>query len=393
MKFQPHKTSKNLKLLEFDYQASTPCALEVCTAMEPYWSDFWGNPSSRENRSGLRAAAAVDLARERIASYLGVEPQRFVFTSGATESNNLALLGVARAQANICGKPGHIITSNIEHHAVLDPLRQLVNEGFRLTELVPDSDGLLKIDQFIEAIEPDTILVSVMLANNEIGVIQPLQEIAKLCKDRGIKIHTDAAQAFGYIPFDINTFGVDLISISGHKIYGPKGIGGLAIRSDIPLVPLQWGGGQQEALRPGTIPVPLTIGFAKAAEIAIRDLSTNQVNYKFLRDSLWEGLKDNIPDLIINGTLKNRLPHNLNITIKGVKGSKLYSRLKSRVLCSSGSACAQGKPSHVLRAIGRTKFEAESSIRFSLGRSTSLEDVRNLISVLESIVRDLRKSS
>ncbi len=238
------KNSNSIDPLAFDYQSTTPCASDVMAAMQPYWSELFGNPSSRQNRSGLEASAAVSLAREQVAACLKISPEQLIFTSGATEANNLALLGHARARANQLGHPGHLITLVTEHHSVLDPLRQLQKEGFRLTELCPNSNGLITKEQLIDALEDDTILVSVMAANNEIGVIQPLAELSQVCRDSRVTLHSDCAQFLGNLPLDPNQLGLDLLSLSAHKIYGPKGIGALVSLSEVSMLPLQWGGGK-----------------------------------------------------------------------------------------------------------------------------------------------------
>ncbi|CAE22219.1 NifS-like aminotransferase class-V [Prochlorococcus marinus str. MIT 9313] len=388
----PSLSSGSLKQspLCLDYQATTPCAAEVVKAMAAYWSEDWGNASSRQHRSGLKAAAAVSLAREQLACHLRVTPQRVIFTSGATEANNLALVGHARARAEQRGAPGHLITLVTEHHAVLDPLRQLQKEGFRLTELQPRADGLLRPEQLAEAFENDTLLVSVMVANNETGVIQPLAELSELCRKRDVVLHSDAAQAFGHVHLDADALGLDLVSISGHKLYGPKGIGALVVRPEVPIKPLQWGGGQEQGLRPGTLPVPLIVGLAKAVELAMEDITSRQDKLCTLRNQLWDGLRERLPDLILNGSLEHRLPHNLNITIPGVRGSNLHQQLRPLIACSSGSACSQGAPSHVLMALGRTSAEAEASIRLSLGRNTSSEEITQAVESISNVVTDLR---
>ncbi len=378
-------------LLHFDYQASTPCEPKVLEAMQPYWCEFWGNASSLQSRAGLQASAAVSFAREELAAYLRVKPQRLILTSGATEANNLALLGHARARALELGRPGHLITVATEHHSVIDPLRQLQCEGFRLTEITPAQDGLLSSNQLIDAFENDTFLVSIMMANNEIGVLQPLAELAKLCSERGVILHSDAAQAFGQLTFDIDKIGIDLLTISGHKIYGPKGIGALVVKPNLPIVPLQWGGGQESGIRSGTIPVPLVLGFAKAAEITFKNLERYQDHYLFLQNELWNRLKLEIPNLILNGSLNKRLPNNLNFTIPDVKGSSLHKSLRPFIHCSSGSACSNGEPSHVLRALGRTKEESEASIRLSIGRNTKIDHVKRVVSLISSTVKELRE--
>ncbi len=376
--------------LNFDYQSTTPCEPEVIAAMTPYWKEFWGNASNRQNQAGLHASAALSLAREQVAKFLNVQPERLIFTSGATEANNLALIGHARARALELGKPGHLITVATEHHSVIDPLRQLQREGFTLTEIQPASDGLLPIKNLLDAFQKDTFLVSVMIANNEIGVLQPLDRLTELCRERGITFHSDAAQAFGQISMDIDQVGIDFLTLSGHKIYGPKGIGVLVVRKDISLVPLQFGGRQEQGIRPGTVPIPLVIGFAKAVEIAARDVNARERRFRDLRDKLWYQLIAKTPDLILNGSLQYRLPHNLNFTIPGVKGNDLHRALRPFLYCSSGSACSNGEPSHVLRAIGRSMKEAEASLRLSLGRDTTISDVNKAVDLISTAIKDLR---
>ncbi len=376
--------------LVFDYQSSTPCSLEVVKEMAPYWNEIWGNPSNLNNRSGLFASAAAEVAREKIASYFKIDSARLIFTSGATEANNLALIGHSRAKAKLLGKPGHIITVSTEHHAVLDPLRRLRYEGFRLTELKPNKDGLVNVDQIARSLEEDTFLVSVMVANNEIGVLQPISEIGSFCRDRGIAFHTDAAQAFGYVDLDPDKLFVDFMSFTAHKIYGPKGIGALVVRDGVPILPLQWGGGQEKGLRSGTLPVPLIVGFGKAVELTIKDLEERNKRLLYLRNLLFDGLKSNISGLILNGSPDLRLPHNLNITFTGLNGNRLHSKLRRFIFCTSGSACSSGKPSHVLQAIGLSKQEAEASIRISIGRETCEEDIKKAIKIIKNIVIELR---
>ena len=376
--------------IALDHQATTPCHLDVIKAMEPWWREQWGNPSSRQHRLGLTAAAAVQLAREQLSDCLNCSSEQLIFTSGATEANNIALLGHARAVARQKGRPGHLISMVSEHHAVLDPLRQLQREGFRISLLAPGPDGLLDPKQLEAAIKEDTQLVSVMLANNEIGVIQPLPELAAICRDRRVSLHSDAAQAFGHIPLDSQRLGADFLSLSAHKLNGPKGIGALIYNPDLEVEPLQWGGGQERGLRPGTLPVPLIIGFAKAAELALSDLTSRSQRLEGLRNRLWEGLKQNQPTLLLNGHATARLPHNLNITIPDVSGSKLHRALRSRVACSSGSACSRGEPSHVLMALGRSRQEAEASLRLSLGRSSSEHDIDQAVEAINDVIHQLR---
>ncbi len=378
--------------LQLDHQATTPCDKEVLASMSPYWDKYWGNASSKQNKSGITAAAAVSLAREELASCLKVEPSRIIFTSGATESNNLALIGHARAVSQELGKPGHIITLETEHHAVLDPLRQLRKEGFRLTELRPDSNGILTTDQLRNALQDDTFLVSIMIANNEIGVIQPIKDLASICREKGITFHSDAAQAFGHIDLDPFEMGIDLMSINAHKLYGPKGIGALFINPGLKIMPLQWGGGQEQGIRPGTLPVPLIVGFAKAAKIAMKDISARQKKIKVLRNELLKGLEERIPKLLINGTLERRLPQNLNITLPDTLGSQLHKNLRPLISCSSGSACSLGEPSHVLKSIGRSTAQAEASIRLSLGKETNSETIKDAINIIEYIFLKVKRN-
>ena len=376
--------------LIFDFQSSTPCSAKVVEEMAPYWNQFWGNPSNKNNRSGFFASAAVEVSREKIASYLKINPKRLIFTSGATEANNLGLFGHARAKAKLIGKPGHIITVSTEHHAVLDPLRHLQKEGFRLSELRPNKDGLINIEQLSEAVEKDTFMISVMAANNEIGVLQPISQIGTFCRRKGIAFHTDAAQALGYLDLDPDRLFIDLMSLSAHKIYGPKGIGALVTREGFPLEPCQYGGSQELGLRSGTLPVPLIVGFAKAVEITKNDQDERNARLLFLRNLLLKGLKKNIAGLKVNGSIEQRLPHNLNITFPGVKGSELHGQLRRFVYCTSGSACSNGKASHVLQELGLLKKDAEASIRMSIGRNTTEEEIKKVIEIISNILIDLR---
>ena len=374
--------------LLLDFQATTPCAEAVVEAMAPYWSDAWGNPSSRQHRLGLQASAAVKLARRQLADSLGVAPERVVFTSGATEANNLALLGHARHWGS-----GHLISVASEHHAVLDPLAQLQREGYAVTLLQPGADGLIDPSQLQDAITPDTRLVSVMAANNEIGVLQPLAELGAVCRNHGITFHSDAAQAFGHIPLLPDQLGLDLVSLSAHKLYGPKGIGALVMRQGLGLQPLQWGGGQETGLRAGTLPTALIVGFAAAARLAMADREERRQRLAQLRDQLWAELHQRIPDLQRNGAEQPRLSHNLNITIPGVNGARLHRALRPHLACSSGSACSNGEPSHVLQALGRSRAEAEASLRLSLGRSTTAADIEAAAACISEAVAGLRETT
>ena len=378
------------ELIQLDHQATTPCHPLVVKAMEPWWQQEWGNASSRQHRLGLTAAAAVASARERLASHLGVEANDLIFTSGATEANNLALLGHARARAQAEGRCGHVVTLATEHHAVLDPMHQLQREGFALTVLHPKNTGLIDANALKSVLRDDTQLVSVMVANNEIGVIQPMRELAELCQSRGITLHTDAAQAFGHLRLNRDELGCDLISLSAHKLNGPKGIGALVKRRNVSIQPLFWGGGQEQELRPGTLPVPLIVGFAAAADLAHADLETRQDQLATLRNQLWQGLKSRHPQVRLNGAAEPRLAHNLNITIPDVSGVRLHRCLKRSLACSSGSACSRGQPSHALQAIGLSRREAEASLRLSLGRTTTVAEIHRAVHAISACITQLQ---
>ena len=373
-----------------DYQSSTPCSKDVVDSMKPFWSEIFSNPASKSNLAGINASAILEASREKIEQNLFLKNKKVIFTSGATESNNLALLGFARNYYKKTGNYGHIITLKTEHKAVLEPLNQLKKEGFMVTEINPEKDGLISEEQFKKNIREDTFLVSVMLANNEIGVIQPLENISKICKSRGITLHSDFAQCLGYIELDNLLSDVNMITISSHKIYGPKGIGLLLIDEEINLEPLIVGGGQEYGLRSGTLPLPLVVGFAKAIEIAVLNQKNNAEKLLFYRNNLLEGLLKNNSGLLINGSIEKRLPHNLNLTVLDLNGAKFHKLLKSKIICSTGSACSSGEPSHVLLALGRSLKEAESSIRLSIGLSTNSKDIKQAIHILTNTIRSLR---
>ena len=373
-----------------DYQSSTPCSKDVVDSMKPFWSEIFSNPASKSNLAGINASAILEASREKIEQNLFLKNKKVIFTSGATESNNLALLGFARNFYKKTGNYGHIITLKTEHKAVLEPLNQLKKEGFMVTEINPEKDGLISEEQFKKNIREDTFLVSVMLANNEIGVIQPIENISKICKSQGITFHSDFAQCLGYIELDNLLSDVNMITMSSHKIYGPKGIGLLLIDEEINLEPLIVGGGQEYGLRSGTLPLPLVVGFAKAIEIAVFNQKNNAEKLLFYRNNLLEGLLKNNSGLLINGSIEKRLPHNLNLTVLDLNGAKFHKLLKSKIICSSGSACSNGEPSHVLLALGRSFKEAESSIRLSIGLSTNSKDIKKAIHILTNTIRSLR---
>jgi len=374
-----------------DFQSSTPCLKEVVEEMSSYWMENFANPSSKGNLSGLYASASLEVSRNKIQDNLNLLNKKIIFTSGATESNNLALFGFARNFKQKTGRYGNIITLKTEHKAVLEPIRQLQKEGFSVTELYPESDGLILEENLINALRDDTFLVSIMLANNEIGVVQPIEKIFKICQKNNIKFHTDAAQCLGYIPMKKFDSLANMITLSSHKIYGPKGIGLLIIDEDIQLNPLFYGGGQEFGYRSGTIPLPLIVGFSKAIELAIKNQARNSIHLASLRDSLMNGLLQKNSHILINGSIFHRLPHNLNLTVLDVNGSKFHKYIKHQIVCSSGSACSNGKVSHVLPSIGRSLKEAESSVRLSIGLTTTSDEIDKSIAVITETISKLRK--
>ena len=373
-----------------DYQSSTPCSKDVVDSMKPFWTEIFSNPSSKSNLAGINARAILESSREKIERDLFLNDKKIIFTSGATESNNLALLGYARNFYKKTGNYGNIVTLKTEHKAVLEPLKQLEKEGFSVTEITPERDGLILEENFIKSIREDTFMVSIMMANNEIGVIQPIQNISKICESRGITFHSDFAQCLGYLELKDLLPNINMITMSSHKIYGPKGIGLLLIDKDIILEPLIVGGGQEYGLRSGTLPLPLVVGFSKAIEIAVFNQKKNAEKLLKHRNFLLKGLLENNSGLLINGSIQKRLPHNLNLTVLDVNGTKFHKLIKSKIICSNGSACSNGNPSHVLLAIGRSFKEAESSIRLSIGLSTDSEDIKQAIEILTDTIKLLR---
>ncbi|MFN5118197.1 MAG: cysteine desulfurase family protein [Cyanobacteriota bacterium] len=379
-------------LAYLDHHATTPCDPAVVAAMAPWWSQTFANPASRNHRPGLEAAAAVERARGRLARAVGAAPEQVIFTSGATEANNLALKGVAEA-ALTRGNPRRRIVSVVtEHRAVLDPLAWLQRQGFPLQLLPVDADGLLDPTTLEAALGDDTLLVSVMAANNEIGVLQPLAAIGALCRARGVLFHCDAAQAVGQIPLTLEPLGIDLLSLSGHKLYGPKGVGALVKRPEVPLAPQLHGGGQEGGLRAGTLAVPLIVGLGEAVDLALVDREARRQRLGALRQRLWQGLAA-LGDVRRNGHPEQRLAHNLNVCIGGVDGQRLHRLLRRSLAVSSGSACSQGSPSHVLAALGRSRSEAAASIRFGLGRSTGEAEIEAAIEAVAAAVAELRCSA
>jgi cysteine desulfurase len=359
-----------------DHQATTPVDPTVLEGMLPWFSEKFGNSSSHSHPYGWEAEEAVELARRRVADALGVAPREIVLTSGATESNNLAILGLARAWKS---RGKHLVSCATEHHAVLDPLRALEHEGFEVTILPVAPDGRVDPELVAGALRSDTILLSIMAANNEIGVLQPIEALGRVAKERGIPFHCDAAQAFGKIPFEPAPLGVDLVSLSAHKIYGPKGVGALWLRPKGPRIriePLLHGGGQEKGLRPGTLNVPAIVGLGLAAELSIREMPTEAPRLSRLRDRLRSRILESLGGVRENGNPTERLPGNLNLSFDGVPGEALLMELRSLAV-SSGSACASAspEPSHVLRALGLPDDLAHASLRFGLGRTTTLEEI------------------
>ena len=378
-----------------DCHATTPVDQRVLEAMLPYFRESFGNAASTGHLYGWEAESAVKLAREAIANSINATPEEIVFTSGATEANNLAIKGVAESYHQ---KGRHIITVQTEHSAILDPCVYLASLGFEITYLPVQSDGLVDLQELERAIRPDTILVSVMAANNEIGVLQPIAEIGQICRDRApqqqVLFHSDAAQAIGKIPLDVMAMHVDLMSLTAHKIYGAKGIGALYVRRRNPrvnLTPQLHGGGHERGMRSGTLYTPQIVGFAKALEIAIASQSEEQQQVLTLRQHLWERLSA-LDCISLNGHSTKRLAGNLNVSFTGLNGQLLMLALQPIVAVSSGSACSSAKtaPSHVLTALGHSQELAYASIRFGIGRFNSLEEIEIVANHLLASVRSLR---
>lgn len=379
-----------------DYAATTPVDERVAKKMMEYMTKdgVFGNPASRSHKFGWEAEEAVDVARNQIADLIGADAREIVFTSGATESDNLAIKGAAHFYQT---KGKHIITVKTEHKAVLDTCRQLEREGFEVTYLEPETTGLVDIAKFEAAIRPDTILVSVMHVNNEIGVIQPIEEIGKICRAKKIIFHVDATQSVGKIPVDVQALNVDLMSFSSHKLYGPKGIGGLYVcrKPRVRLEAIIHGGGHERGMRSGTLPVHQIVGMGEAYRIAKEEMVTEMPRIKALRDRLFNGFK-NMDEVYVNGTMEagKRVDSNLNISFNFVEGESMMMSLKD-IAVSSGSACTSAslEPSYVLRALGLNDELAHSSIRFSIGRWTTEEEVDHTIEIVKKAVTKLRELS
>jgi len=390
---QGAKPNRLAQPIYLDYQATTPCDPRVVEAMLPYFTERFGNPHSRNHYYGWEAEEAVEKAREEVATLIGADAKEIVFTSGATESNNLAIKGVAYFNR---AKKNHVITVVTEHKCVLDSCRHLEQDGFQVTYLPVQKNGLIRLEDLEAALTEQTVLVSVMAANNEIGVIQPLAEIGALCRKHGVFFHTDGAQAVGKIPLDVDAMNIDLMSISGHKIYGPKGIGALYVRRR-PRVRLQAlinGGGQERGMRSGTLPTPLCVGLGEACRIAGEEMVAEAARLTALRERFLDGIRARLPETYLNGDALLRLPGNLNISFAFVEGEGLMMGVKD-IAVSSGSACTSAslEPSYVLRALGVDAEMAHTSLRIGLGRFTTEAEVDYAIDHIAEAVSRLRELS
>lgn len=384
---------RNDQPIYLDYQATTPMDPRVLEVMMPYFTHKFGNSGSRSHVYGWEAEEGVEKARGQIAKLIGADDKEVIYTSGATESNNLAIRGVAEFYKD---RKNHIITTVTEHKCVLDTCRHLEQQGFEVTYLPVQQNGLLDLDVLRAAITDKTVLVSVMAVNNEIGVIQPLAEIGKICRERKVFFHTDAAQAAGKIPLDVEAMNIDLMSISGHKIYGPKGIGALYVRRKprVRLVAMIHGGGQERGFRSGTLPTPLCVGLGEACEIAMKEMGAEAKRLAKLQERMLKGLRAKLTDIVVNGDLEHRIPGNLNISFAYVEGESLMMGIKN-LSVSSGSACTSAslEPSYVLRALGVEEEMAHTSLRIGLGRFTTEHEVDTAVDELVRHVTKLREMS
>ncbi len=376
-----------------DYQATTPMDPRVLVKMLPFFGEMFGNPHSRSHAYGWEAEEAVEIARSEVASLIHANPKEIVFTSGATESNNLAIQGLAHFYRD---QKNHIITVNTEHKCVLDTCRHLEREGFTITYLPVQKNGLIDLQALRDAMTDKTLLVSVMAVNNEIGVIQPLAEIGKLCREKGAFFHTDAAQAFGKIPLDVEAMNIDLMSISGHKIYGPKGIGALYVRRRprVRLEPLIHGGGQERGMRSGTLSPALCVGLGEAARIAREEMGRDLEHVRRLGDKFLKAVMDEIPHVFLNGDREARYPANMNLSFAYIEGESMIMAIKALAV-SSGSACTSAslEPSYVLRALGLNEELAHTSIRFGIGRFTTEAEIDEAIRIVKGSIERLRSMS
>ena len=380
------------RLVYLDHSATTPVRPEVLAAMLPYFANKSGNASS-VHRWGYEARQAINDAREKVASLIEASPNEILFTSGGTESDNLAIRGVAHSRK---AKGKHLITSQIEHHAVLHTFEALQKEGFEVTFVPCDKYGLIDPDDIKRAIRKDTILISIMHGQNEVGTIEPIKDIGAIAREHGVLFHTDAVQSAGKVPIDVRDMNIDLLTVSSHKIYGPKGVGALYVRKGVRLVPQITGGAHERRMRAGTENVPGIVGFGEACRLAKADLPEESQRLANLRDKLIQGILDKIPDVVLNGHPTLRLPHNVNVSVKYLEGESILLNLdRMGVAASSGSACTSGslEPSHVLLAMGLSHETAHGSLRFTLGRSNTEEDIDYVLEVLPPIVEKLRSMS
>jgi cysteine desulfurase len=381
-----------MRKVYLDHNATTPTHPEVVKAMVPYYNKVYGNPSSI-HMFGQEARKAVDEAREKVANFIGAKVEEIVFTSGGTEADNFAIKGIAYRNEK---KGKHIITSSIEHHAVMNPCKYLGGKGFNVTFLPVDKCGIVNPDDVKKAITDGTILITIMHANNEVGTIEPIEEIGSIAKEKGIIFHTDAVQSVGKTRVNVDGLNVDLLSLSAHKIYGPKGIGALYIRKGTKIEPLILGGHHERNRRAGTENVPGIVGLGKAIEIALQNMEEENKKEVHLRDKLWDGLNQKIDSIKLNGHPEKRIPNTLNISFKFVEGESIILNLDLQgIAVSSGSACTSGslEPSHVLSAMGVDSATAQGSVRFSLGRDNTQEDIDYVLQVLPDIVSRLRAMS
>jgi cysteine desulfurase len=375
-----------------DYSATTPVDPRVAQKMIPYLTEFFGNAASRSHAFGWKAEAAVDEARGHVAALIGADPKEIVWTSGATEGNNLAIKGAAQFYKT---KGKHLVTQKTEHKATLDTMRELERQGFECTYLEVEENGLVDLNKFEAALRPDTLLASIMMVNNEIGVIQPVAEIGEICRARGILLHCDAVQAAGKLPIDLATLKVDLLTITAHKMYGPKGIGALYVRRKprVRIEPQIHGGGHERGFRSGTLATHQIVGFGEAARIAKLEMAADNERIRALRDRLLQGLSS-MEEVVVNGDLERRIPGNLNVSFNYVEGESLLMAIKD-IAVSSGSACTSAslEPSYVLRALGRSDELAHSSIRFTLGKFTTAEEIDYAVKLVRDKVAKLRELS
>ena len=386
------QSESHMESIYLDYNSTTPVDPAVIEVMRQNLADNFGNPSSIHG-VGQKAKVTLEAAREQIAALLGADPSEIYFTSGGTEADNLALKGAAWAGR---GKGNHIIISQIEHHAVLETAHYLEKNGFAVTSLACDHYGIISVDALRTALRPETTVVSIMMANNETGVIQPIREMAAVCRKAGVLFHTDAVQAVGKIPVDVNDLGVDMLSLSAHKFYGPKGVGALYIRKKVNIVPLLHGGSHEKRRRAGTENVPSVAGMAKALEIAIAKIDSEHKRLTELGEYFIQTVTTRIDDVTLNGSSDNRVPSTMNLSFRGVEGESIILSLDLKgIAVSSGSACTSGslQASHVLKAMGVDDVLAQGSIRFSMGRYTTREQLDYTLSILPEIIDRLRSMS